>query len=97
LITTELGVATTLTTFVAVFATTAENLKFTSDLLREVDGAEPVTFSINALRNSCSAMPVLDSVVHSAPVEPSVRPSTFAFTETFALVPSIGWISTVIV
>src|SRR3712207_2756402 len=44
-------------------------------------GGVPVTFSTNAIRNSSSAVPLLCSVTHSAPVAPSVRPSIFAFTE----------------
>jgi len=50
------------TIFVPVFATTTATANLQSNgLLREVEGADPVTFSINALRNSCSAMPVLGS------------------------------------
>jgi hypothetical protein len=58
-------------------------------------GTLPVIVAIKQDKNSSSANPVLRSVVHSAPVAPSVRPSTFALTETFELVPSIGCTSTV--
>jgi len=98
LITTELGVASTLIIFVAESTRTMDALRSISrDLILDVEGAVPVMFSISALRKSCSAAPLLGRVIHSAPVGPSVRPSILAFTETFALTPSMDYTATVIV
>ena len=60
-------------------------------------GGVPVMAVMSAARNSSSTTPVVGRVVHSAPVAPSVLPSILALTETFALLPSIGCTSTVIV
>jgi len=67
LITTELGVASTLIIFVAESTRTMDALRSSSrDFTLDVEGDVPVMFSISALRKSCSAAPLLGSVIHSA-------------------------------
>src|SRR5207248_8081448 len=72
---TDFGVVSTDTTFVPVFATTTENFRSTCGPLIDVVGAPPVTASIRAVRNSCSAIQVLRKVIYSGSVGLSVRPS----------------------